>query len=140
VTAHADLLALADRFFVAVETGDIGVVTQCYASDATIWHNNGMREQTVAENLVVLQWMADHVPDRRYTEIRRYPFAAQEADGSERVGVIQQHVLTGTGASGRLVLPAMIRLDMATDADGTLRITRLEEYLDSAQVAVLRPR
>jgi uncharacterized protein len=134
-TSPDDMLALADAFFVAVETGDLDGVRRAYADDALIWHNNDDREQSLEENLVVLAWMARHVPDRRYTEIRRYVFD----DGAGRSGVIQQHVLTGTGASGALHMPAMIRLDMTSDDAGVLRITRLEEYLDSAHVAVLRP-
>jgi uncharacterized protein len=129
------MLALADAFFVAVETGDLDGVRRAYEPGATIWHNNDDREQSVEENIVVLAWMAANVPDRRYTQIRRYPFD----DGAGRAGVIQQHVLTGTGASGALVMPAMIRLDMEADDTGALRIVRLEEYLDSAHVAVLRP-
>jgi ketosteroid isomerase-like protein len=47
---------------------------------------------------------------------------------------VQQHVLRGTAPDGTpLEVPAMMRV---TVADG--RITRLEEYLDTAQVAALR--
>ena len=49
-------------------------------------------------------------------------------------GFVQQHVLRGTTDSGAaLEVPAMLRVFVA---DG--HVTRIEEYLDTAQVAELR--
>ena len=64
------------------------------------------------------------------------PCAGRSYDDVRRVilddGFVQQHVLRGTCAAGALEVPAMLRVWVA---DG--RITRLDEYLDTAQVAVL---
>jgi ketosteroid isomerase-like protein len=122
-------LALADRFFDAIERGDLATVRDCYTADATIWHNHDEVDQALAEHLAVLAWMAGNLRDLRYGDRRRIVH-----DG----GVVHQHVLTATLPDGRRFrLLAMLRLDMVDD-DGVLRIARLEEYLDTAQLAVLR--
>jgi ketosteroid isomerase-like protein len=120
-----EILDLAARFFDAVQTGDIEAARAIYADDAVIWHNDDQREQPAAENLQVLAWMARNIPDREYTEVRRDVVAG---------GFVQQHVLRGTtkwGAS--FEMPAMVRVWCE---DG--RITRLDEYYDSAHTSALR--
>lgn len=119
-TAH-----LAARFFGAIERGDLAEVEDCYHHDARIWHNFDRAEQTVAENLSVLRTLCAVVADRRYDVVRRL-------DTSD--GFVQQHVLRGAAPGGELALEAMMYV---TVRDG--RIVRLEEYLDTAQLSVLRP-
>jgi ketosteroid isomerase-like protein len=118
------ILELADRFFAAIPKGDLETVRAIYAPDAEIWHNNDQATQNVSQNLAVLEWVTKNIADMRYEDVRRQVTAS---------GFVQQHVLRGTAANGKaLELPACI---LCTVVDG--RITRLEEYLDSAQVAVL---
>lgn len=120
----SDMLAFADRFLGAIETGDIDTVRACYAPDARIWHNNDGVEQSVEDNLKVLAWMARKLPKRHYRVIRR------EALGD---GFLQQHVLEGEVPGGRVwTLDACVIVKVQ---DG--RITRLDEYLDSAAIARL---
>lgn len=114
-------MSVADDLFAAIEKGDVGAVRDLYAPDAVIWHNNDEVEQTVEQNLRVLQWVCDNLADRAYEDVRRHDF-----DG----GFVQQHVLRFTKDGERRGLPACI---VATVADG--RITRIDEYLDSAHVA-----
>jgi len=65
--------------------------------------------------------------DRRYDEIRRVITPD---------GYIQQHVLRGTAPDGTAVeVPAVLRVY----CDGE-RISRIEEYLDTAQTAALTRR
>jgi ketosteroid isomerase-like protein len=118
-----DALAVAERFFRAVESGDIEAVKAIYAPSARIWHNHDRKEQTVEENLRVLRWVARNLPGRRYKIQRRVAIPG---------GFLQQHVLEGQTAAGPFAMPACIICEVA---DG--RITRLEEYLDSAQAARL---
>ncbi len=119
-----DVLALADRFFAAIPIGDLETVREIYAPDAVIWHNNDRAEQTVAQNLAVLEWLTKNVAGIRYDDVRRHVTPS---------GFVQQHVMRGRAANGKAFeLPACI---LCTVVDG--RITRLDEYLDSAQVAVL---
>lgn len=119
-----DALAVAEKFFRAVESGDIEAVRAIYAADARIWHNFDRREQTVEENLRVLRWLARVLPGRRYNVRRRVAIPG---------GFMQQHVVEGETATGPFSMPACIVCEVK---DG--RITRLEEYLDSAQAAALR--
>ena len=121
-----DILALAERFVAAIESGDIAGVQACYASDAKIWHNFDNLDQSVADNLKVLGWMAGVLENRKYNILRRVVIPG---------GYLQQHVLTGrivkTGTD--FAMPACLVVQVA---DG--QITRLEEYLDVAQAAALR--
>lgn len=119
-----EALALADRFVRAIEAGDLEAVRACYASDARIWHNTDGVEQDVEDNLKVLAWMARKLPGRRYRLLRREALAD---------GFLQQHVLEAglpDGAPWRLPACLVVKV-----AEG--RITRLDEYLDSAAVATL---
>jgi uncharacterized protein len=120
---HTEIVALADRFFSAIEAGDIEALRQMYADDATIWHNFDQLDQNVDDNLQVLAWMHRTIDGLRYTAIERVVLDD---------GFVQQHVLTGSTAGGMLELPAMMRV---TVSDGT--VTRIEEYFDTAQLAPL---
>lgn len=116
--------ALADRFFAAIEAGDIAAVRGLYADDAVIWHNFSGSGQSPDENVRVLAWMCARTVARRYEVTRREPVAG---------GFMQSHVLHLELADGqRLGMPACL---LVTVADG--RIARLEEYLDPAQSAPL---
>ena len=121
-------LALASRFIAAIEAGDIDAVAAIYAPDARIWLNtNGIDfpGQTVAENLKVLAWMDRFLKDKRYEIVARSP---------TETGFVQQHVLRATiAATGEAY--AMPVCMVCTLVDG--RITRLDEYMDSAHVAPL---
>jgi len=121
----SDVLRLAERFVAAIETGDIEAVKDCYAPDAEIWHNFDNINQTVAENLKVLGWMAGVLSDRHYAILRRV-----EIPG----GFLQQHVLHGKLKNGNAFsMPACLVIQVENG-----RIKRLEEYLDVSQAAALR--
>ena len=117
-------LALAERFMTAIETGDIDTVRTIYAPDARIWHNYDGIEQTADENLRVLKWMARVLPQRHYEDVRRHVTPD---------GWAQQHVLRGQLRDGSAFeMPAALFVTLTGD-----RISRLDEYLDPAQAAVL---
>jgi len=123
--SHDAIRALATRFFDAIETGDIETVQTIYASDAIVWHNTDGVAQPVAENLKTLTNFIKFVPVRRYTDRRLDVF-----DG----GFIEQHLLKGKLQNGKEVsLSACI---VCRVQDG--RITRLDEYFDSAALAAWR--
>ena len=117
-------MAVADRFFAAIQKRDLDGVRAIYAPDAVIWHNNDGASQSVAQNLVVLEWVVKNISGLRYEDVRRAPTPN---------GFVQQHVLRGTAPSGAAVEVAACIV--CTVADG--RITRLDEYLDSAAIAPL---
>jgi len=108
-----DMHDLADRFFAAVEAGDIDTVRDCYDPAVAIWHNTDDLEQTRDENLATLAGMARRIADRRYEVLRREVFPG---------GFVQRHILH-----------ACILCSVENG-----RITRLDEYFDSAQVAEFR--
>jgi ketosteroid isomerase-like protein len=113
------------RLFAAIEAGDVDAVRSIYAPDAVIWHNHDGVEQSVDENLRVLRWMVRSCSDVRYTEVRR---------SSTDTGFVQQHVLRLVSPAGEaLAIPACI----VGTVDGDGRITRIDEYLDSAQIGRL---
>jgi ketosteroid isomerase-like protein len=117
-----DVADLAKRFIEAIEAGDIAAVADCYADDAVIWHNTDRLETSKAENLQTLADFVKQVPVRRYEDRR----LAVTADG-----FVQQHRLSCPRRDGSpreldAVLVCRVR-------DG--RITRLDEYFDSAQLA-----
>jgi len=114
---------IADRLLAAIGAADEAAARQVYAPDAQIWHNFDQVEQTVDQNVAVLHDLHRRVANLEYTDIRRFVSPG---------GFVQQHVLTGDAKGGRLAMPAMIRFWVE---DG--RITRLEEYLDTAQAMVM---
>jgi ketosteroid isomerase-like protein len=115
-------LELAERFFKAIEAGDIEAVMEIYAPDAEIWHNTDGLTQSPADNARTLTWITTNLQGVSYTEIRR---------SATEDGFVQQHLLVATNRAGqRVEVPACI---VTRIADG--RITRLDEYLDSAIVA-----
>jgi ketosteroid isomerase-like protein len=118
------MLDLCERFFAAVTAGDLDAVRSIYAPDAVIWHNNDDAEQGVEENLRVLRWATSRISGFRYEDVRRMVTAS---------GFMEQHTLRGQAPNGEeLRLPACI---VCTVRDS--RITRLDEYFDSAQIAAL---
>ncbi len=113
---------LADRFFGAIEAGDVKTVESIYAPDVGIWHNNDGLTQTREENLKVLGSMAKLLSDRKYTVRKRY--LTDE-------GFAQEHTLTGTLPDGTpFKLDACIFIDIK---DG--HIVHLREYLDGASAS-----
>lgn len=114
-----------ERFFAALEAGDVATVAAIYSEDARIWHNDASGEQGVEDNLVVLRGLHQVVSGLRYEIVRRHPVEG---------GVFQQHVLRGRLPDGTEIAMAAA---MYLTVDGG-RVRRIEEYLDSAQAAPLR--
>ena len=73
----------------------------------------------------MLGWVTKNIAGLRYEEVRRHITPS---------GFVQQHVLRGNAPNGKaLEIPACI---LCTVVNG--RITRLDEYLDSAQLGALQ--
>ena len=119
-----DALQVAERLFTAIPKGDLDAVREIYAPNARIWHNHDGVVQDPAANLAVLGWIVRNLRDIRYDEIRREPTPT---------GFVQQHVMRATLPGGKpFELAACI---VCTVEKG--RITRLDEYLDSAKLGAL---
>jgi len=118
-------LDFAERFVGAIQAGDTAAVRACYAPDAKLWHNNDGIEQTVDQNMKVLDWFIRTLPDRNYRVLRREALPD---------GFMQQHVLEATLPDGtKWAMDACVVVKM----EGGL-ITRLDEYIDSAKSGALR--
>lgn len=118
-------LAFAERFVAAIQRGDTEAVRACYAPDAKLWHNNDGIEQTVDQNMKVLAWFVGNLKDLNYRIVRREALPD---------GFMQQHVLEATLPDGS---PFKLHACVVVRREGGV-ITRLDEYLDSAEAAVLR--
>ena len=119
-----DAEGVAEALFAAIERGDVDAVAALYADEAVIWHNFDGIEQPRDQNLLVLAWMTRNVSNLHYEEVKRY-----EIDG----GFVQQHVLRGITKSGdELRVPSCLVVQLHHG-----RITRIDEYLDTAQLSAL---
>ena len=120
-----EIETFAANFVDAIQRGDVQAMRDAYAPGAPIWHNTDRIEQTIDENVKVLEWFIRTLPDRKYTVIRREPLSD---------GFMQQHILSATlpdGTPWEMDACVVVRMK-----DG--KITRLDEYLDSAAGAKLR--
>jgi ketosteroid isomerase-like protein len=122
MSSESDTRGLAKRFFDAVEQGDIDTLYDCYAPDAKIWHNTDDAEQTRDDNAQTLRGFVKRISNRVYANRRLHVFEG---------GFVQQHDLTGVRADGVAV---RLTACLVCAVEGG-RITRLDEYFDSAQVA-----
>lgn len=113
--------AIADRFFAAVENGDLDAVTALYHPDIRVWHSRDEADTDLEQNAELLRMFFARVSNRRYEIVRRHVF-----DG----GFVQEHVTHGTMADGSVMrLPVCFLCHIGEDG----RITRIAEYLDSSK-------
>lgn len=119
-----DTLELARHFIASVEAGDVEAARACFTEDARIWHGFDDVDQTVDQNMALLEWMMRKARKRSY-EITRL----EEIPG----GYVQQHVLRLESHAGEEIV--MYACAIVTVVEG--RISRIEEYLDPAPTARL---
>jgi ketosteroid isomerase-like protein len=119
----AEMRAFAKRFFDCIESGDVDGLVACYAPDAEIWHNTDGQVQGPLDNRATLTGLVRGFQDRVYDQRRLDVFPG---------GFVQQHILSATRVrdGAKVALAACI---VCKVADG--KITRLDEYFDSAAVA-----
>ena len=115
---------VADRFFAAIERGDVDAVADLYPDDVTVWHNYDGLDQTKAESLRTLGWIASHFGPLRYVDVRRIELAD---------GFWQQHVTELThrgeghpdpGRAPRLLPVRADRPDRGVRRPGAVRAPR----------------
>ena len=118
-----DIRAMAQRFFDAIEAGDIETMRESFTPDAEIWHNTDELIVTRDDTAQTLTGMVARIKDRKYADRRLTTFPG---------GFVQQHVLTGKRVhdDGEVRLPCAIVCKVENG-----KITRLDEYFDSAHVA-----
>jgi ketosteroid isomerase-like protein len=109
-----------DEFVEALSTGDAVGLDALFTDDAVIWHNYDQVSQPAREALAALAALAALQP--------RYEITGRDVVDST---CVQRHVVHVTLPGGESAsIPAIQRISMA---DG--RIRRIDEYMDSAQMA-----
>jgi len=119
---NASAVAVLDRFFAAIEAGDIDAVEQIYDPDVAVWLN--VTSQTIdrEQSLGVLRYFTERLVGMRYEILERRTW-----DG----GAVQRHVVRGQVGDRALTIQACIVFHLA---DG--RITHVYEYLDAKETAI----
>jgi len=115
-----DTLALCDRFFDALESGDYDTLEACYAPECVVWHSHDMLYQSRASNLAMLkQGMATH---------KKMHFTDRRVNAFEG-GFVQQHRLYVTRAND--YTGYMDVCFIAYTRDGMIK--RVYEYFDTSK-------
>lgn len=120
-----DKLAAAARFADAVRTNDGAAYASLCAPGAVTWHNFDQVEVTPDQTVQTLAWLHQNVTDLAWTDVALAPTPT---------GFVSQTVMTGTAPRG----PLRVHSCVVVTLDDSGRITRIDEYLDTAQTAVLR--
>jgi ketosteroid isomerase-like protein len=123
-TGVEDGLAAANRFFNGLLEGDLGALEEACAPGSVLWINLTEKERPLEESLPGFARLRARVPDLKMEMVRRR--------GTSK-GFVEQHVLTGTMPTGDPLRVVGCFIGVVQDG----RITRLEEYVDSAQAAPL---
>ena len=118
-------LAIAAQFATASRTNDAEAYRALCAADAVTWHNFDDVEVTTEQTVRTVAWLHRTVPDLTWTDVALH---------LTPTGWVSQTVMTGTAPGGSLRVHscAIVTLDAAG------LVTRVEEYLDPSQTAVLR--
>lgn len=121
--------AIGDKFFGAIEAGDVEGFSAMFSPDLVMWFNGGgspRRIRDKSSTVNIISWLISVTNDRRYEILDRQPF-----DG----GFFQQHMLTGSTLDGT---PFSFRVAvlLRIDADGL--INRFDEYLDVPEMGPLQ--
>lgn len=118
--SHNDVQATVDKFFTALATGDHATCEALFTDDAVVWHNYTQQEQPKSEALAALAGLAQ----------MRAEFQVVGRDFTDDT-CIQRHVVRVTLPNGEAAaIPAIQRISFSGR-----RIRRIEEYMDSAQMA-----
>lgn len=120
---EGDPVAIAKRLIECVTSGDVDGVEALYHDDIRCWRNLDGRELAKRQALKIVRFLGT-LRDLRYDDIRIAPTPA---------GFVQQHTLCCTGPKGEDVRVAACLVAAVEGA----RITRIDEYVDSAAMAPL---
>jgi uncharacterized protein len=117
-------LAIAARFAVAIRTNDADSYVAICAPGAVTWHNFDDAEVSTEQTLRTVAWLHRKLPDLAWIDVALHATAT---------GFVSQTILTGTAPGGPLRAHSVVVVTLNDDG----LVTRVEEYLDPAQTAVL---
>lgn len=118
-------LAIAARFAASSRENDADAYRALCAPGAVTWHNFDDAEVTTDQTVKTVGWLHRTVPDLAWHDVALYP---------TRTGFVSQTIMTGTAPGGALRAHSCVIVTL----DDAGLVTRVEEYLDPTQVAVLR--
>lgn len=116
---------VAETLFGAIENADIATIERLWAPEVAVWHSGDRHDNDRARALRVIVWFIDRTNERSYQVLDRRIF-----DG----GFVQQHILHATGTDGAVIA---LRVCIVIEVDDTGLITRIDEYFDPKDMAVL---
>ena len=93
--------------------------------DADTWHNHDGRSVGVDDSARTLAWLHRRVPDLRLDDVRLVPTSD---------GFLARWTMAGTAPGGPLRLHSCVVVELSPAG----KVARAAEYLDSAQLDVLR--
>ena len=114
---------LLDALFAAITDGDIDGVAQTFDEQIAVWHNVTDRAVDRDMSLAILSHFVKTVDERRYEILERHHWPG---------GAMQRHIVHGRIGEEPFYAPVSISFAIR---DG--RITRIDEYVDSAAVTAL---
>jgi len=113
-------VAIANRFWHALDKGDVQEAVACYLPSATVWHNFDQKPMNVAESEAAHRAFVGSFVERSTTQVRREFFED---------GFVQQHILivrmNSDGARRAWAICVLMRF-----RDG--KIASIAEYIDRA--------
>ncbi len=117
-------VAVAERLTRCLLAGDVDGVADVYADDVAVWRNFDLQTIGKKQTVKVVGFLVKSVKELRYDDVR-----VQATPG----GFVQQHVLRGIAPNGKSVEAHACLVAQVSGG----RIVRLDEYIDSAQLAPL---
>jgi uncharacterized protein len=117
-----EIVHTVERLVDALNRGDVAAARSVFTDNGAVWHNFDQVAMPCETALAAIEGAVGK--GFHYDIVWRHV-----VDG----GCVQQHVVRGPGADGKLVeVPAMWRVVCAGD-----RIERIDEYVDSTQAAAV---
>jgi uncharacterized protein len=120
-----DRIAIAERYAIATRSNDTDTVVAMSAPGAEIWHNFDNAIVDTAATVKSIGWLHRTVTNLTWEDVALLPTPT---------GWVSQTILTGIAPGGPIRAYSCVVVTL--DADGL--ISRLDEYLDPAQLAALR--
>lgn len=118
-------LAIATRFAHASRSNDADAYRALCAPDAVTWHNFDEAEVGTEQTVKTVAWLHRAVAGLAWQDVALLPTTT---------GFVSQTIMTGTAPGGELRVHSCVIVTMNNDG----LVTRVEEYLDTAQTAALR--
>lgn len=123
--SEQDKLDVAAAYAAASRANDATAFAALAAPGALTWHNFDDKEMTIEQTVRGLGSVHRAMPDAQWSDVSLK---------TTTDGFVWQSILTGTAPGGALRLHSCLIVTLNEEG----KVTRAEEYLDTAQTSVLR--